>query len=90
MTLFAAFTDLTSAVAIANFASLFYYAIANYAALKIDKPRYPRVIPIIGLLTCILLLLFLTPAAWIIGSLTLVIGVVYYLAIKKRIRTVVT
>jgi len=87
MTLFAAFTDLTSAVAIANFASLFYYAIANYAALKIDKPRYPRVIPIIGLLTCILLLLFLTPAAWIIGSLTLIIGVVYYLAIKKRIKT---
>jgi APA family basic amino acid/polyamine antiporter len=87
MTLFAAFTDLTSAVAIANFASLFYYAIANYAALKIDKPRYPKIIPIIGLITCILLLFFLTPAAWIISSLAIVIGVVYYLVIKKRIKT---
>jgi len=90
MTLFAAFTDLTSAVAIANFASLFYYAVANYAALKIDKPRYPKIIPIIGLLTCILLLFFLTPAAWIIGSLSIVIGLVYYLAIKKRIKTTVS
>ena len=87
MTLFAAFTDLTSAVAIANFASLFYYAIANYAALKIDKPRYPRIVPIVGLFTCILLLFFLTPAAWIIGSLSLVVGLVYYLGIKKRIKT---
>ena len=87
MTLFAAFTDLTSAVAIANFASLFYYAIANYAALKIDKPRYPRIVPIVGLLTCILLLFFLTPAAWIIGSLSLVVGLVYYLGIKKRNKT---
>jgi APA family basic amino acid/polyamine antiporter len=90
MTLFAAFTDLTSAVAIANFASLFYYAVANYAALKIDKPRYPKIIPIIGLLTCILLLFFLTPTAWIIGSLSIVIGLVYYLAIKKRIKTTVS
>jgi APA family basic amino acid/polyamine antiporter len=90
MTLFAAFTDLTSAVAIANFASLFYYAVANYAALKIDKPRYSKIIPIIGLLTCILLLFFLTPTAWIIGSLSIVIGLVYYLAIKKRIKTTVS
>jgi APA family basic amino acid/polyamine antiporter len=87
MTLFAAFTDLTNAIAISNFASLFYYAIANYAALKIDKPRYPKIIPIIGLLTCILLLFFLTPAAWIIGCLGLVVGLVYYLTIKKRIKT---
>ncbi len=84
MTLFAAFTDLTSAIAISNFASLFYYAIANYAALKIDKPRYPRIIPIVGLLTCILLLFFLTPVAWIIGCLALLVGLVYYFGIKKR------
>ena len=58
MTLFAAFTDLTSAVAIANFASLFYYAIANYAALKIDKPRYPRIIPIVGLLHLYIVVVF--------------------------------
>jgi basic amino acid/polyamine antiporter, APA family len=83
MTLFAAFTDLTSAVAISNFVSLFYYAIANYAALKIQNPSYPRIVPVIGLFSCILLLFFLTPAAWIIGSLSLVIGMVYYVRIAK-------
>lgn len=86
MMLFAAFTDLTSAVAISNFASLFYYAIANYAALKIDKPRYPRIIPIVGLFTCILLLFFLTPSAWIIGCLALFVGATYYSFKKKRLR----
>jgi basic amino acid/polyamine antiporter, APA family len=90
MTLFAAFTDLTSAIAISNFASLFYYAIANYAALKIDKPRYPRILPIVGLFTCILLLFFLTSAAWIIGCLSLVVGLVYYFGVKKRIKTTVS
>lgn len=37
MTIFAVFTDLTRAVAISNFASLLYYAIANYAALSLDN-----------------------------------------------------
>lgn len=31
-----------------------------------------------------MLLFFLTSAAWIIGSLTLFIGIIYYLAIKKK------
>jgi len=87
MTLFAAFTDLTSAVAISNFASLFYYAIANFAAMKIKKPSYPRIVPIIGLFSCILLLFFLTPIAWIIGAVSLGLGIVYYYSIKKRKKT---
>jgi len=89
MTLFAAFTDLTSAIAISNFSSLFYYAIANYAALKIKKPCYPRIVSIVGFFSCILLLFFLTPTAWIIGCLSLVIGLFYYLSIKKRKKPIV-
>jgi APA family basic amino acid/polyamine antiporter len=87
MTLFAAFTDLTSAVAISNFASLFYYAMANYAALKISKPSFPRIVPIIGLFSCLLLLFFLTPTAWIIGSLGLAIGILYYFGVKRKNNT---
>lgn len=89
MTLFAAFTDLTSAVAISNFVSLFYYAMANFAALKIKRPSYPRIVPIIGLFSCILLLFFLTPSAWIIGSLSILIGIVYYFRLKKRKNTAI-
>ncbi|HVQ00909.1 MAG TPA: amino acid permease [Candidatus Thermoplasmatota archaeon] len=90
MTLFAAFTDLTSAVAISNFASLFYYAIANYAALKIKNPSIPRVVPIVGLLSCLLLLFFLTPIAWIVGCLGLGIGVAYFYGIRKRRKATIT
>jgi APA family basic amino acid/polyamine antiporter len=78
MTIFAAFTDLLRAAAISNFASLLYYAIANYAALKIEKPVYPRIIPVLGLITCVMLLFFLARDAWIIGGLALLSGIVFY------------
>jgi APA family basic amino acid/polyamine antiporter len=78
MTIFAAFTDLMRAVAISNFASLLYYAIANYAALKLKKPVYPRIIPVLGLITTISLLFFLKMDAWIMGGLALLAGILYY------------
>ena len=84
MTLFAAFTDLTSAVAISNFASLFYYAMANYAALKIKNPSVPRVVPIVGLLSCIVLLFFLTTIAWVVGCVGLALGCLYFYGVRKR------
>jgi APA family basic amino acid/polyamine antiporter len=83
MTLFAAFTDILRAASISNFASLLYYAIANYAALKLEKPLYPRIISVLGLITCIALLLFLAQDAWIVGSAAIFAGVVYY-TIKNR------
>jgi len=83
MAIFAACTDILRAVAISNFASLLYYGIANYAALKLEKPRYPRSIPVLGLLSCSALLLFLARDAWILGSTAILAGVVYY-TIRKR------
>jgi len=53
MTIFAAFTDLTRAIAISNFASLLYYAIANYAASKAGKNHVSSYNPVIGLITCV-------------------------------------
>ncbi len=82
MTIFAVFTDLTRAIAISNFASLLYYAIANYAALKLEKPTYPRMVPVLGLITCILLLFFLARDAWIIGSIVILAGIAYYLLLR--------
>jgi APA family basic amino acid/polyamine antiporter len=87
MMVFAAVTDLTNAVAISNFVSLFYYAIANYAAFKVENPRYPRFVPLVGLLLCIMLLFFLTPTAWIVGILCLVVGLLYYVYNKKKEKT---
>ncbi len=78
MTIFAAFTDILQAASIANFAMLLYYVIANYAALRIEKPVYPRIIPALGLITSILLLFFLTSDAWVIGIIAILAGILFY------------
>jgi len=83
MAIFAACTDILRAVAISNFASLLYYGIANYAALKLEKPRYPRIVSVLGLISCIALLLFLARDAWIIGSTAILAGAIYYTIRKK-------
>jgi len=83
MVLLVLFFDLTGVVSVSTFGALFYYAITNAAALKlkIEKRRYHRLVPIVGLGTCVLLLvliLFFATHAWIIGCICLIAGAVYY------------
>ncbi len=83
------FFDLTGVVAISTFASLFYYALTNIAAfkLKIEQRRYSRLVPALGLSTCLVLLvfiLFVAPQAWIIGVMCLIVGAAYYGVRKTR------
>jgi len=85
MTLLVLFIDLTKVVAISTFALLFYYAMANVSALrlKVQKKIYPRIIPALGIATCLALLIFIlfaSPEAWIIGVTALMAGAVYYVA----------
>jgi APA family basic amino acid/polyamine antiporter len=88
MTLLALFIDLTRVVAISTFAMLFYYSLANISALKLKKENrtYPKIVPAIGTATCLILLafaLFASFQSWIIGTLTLLIGAIYYAAKQK-------
>ena len=81
------FFDLTGVVAVSTFGALFYYAFTNASALKLkaEKRRYHRLVPIVGLGTCIVLLafiLFAATQAWIIGGVCLIAGTVYYGANK--------
>ncbi|MEM3578015.1 MAG: amino acid permease [Candidatus Bathyarchaeia archaeon] len=87
MALLVLFVDLSSVVAISTFALLFYYAMANVSALKINVQGrlYLRVIPVLGVLTCAALavfILFVSPQAWIVGAAGLLAGMVYYFARK--------
>ena len=77
------FFDLTGVVAVSTFGALFYYALTNASALKLkpEKRRYHRLVPIVGLGTCIVLLafiLFAATQAWVIGGVCLIAGAVYY------------
>ena len=81
------FVDLTRVVAISTFALLFNYSITNIAAFKLkSKRKWHKVIPLLGLATCLMLLVFILLAssvAWAIGVVFLIIGAVYYTARKN-------
>jgi APA family basic amino acid/polyamine antiporter len=90
MALLALFVDLSSVVAISTFALLFYYAMANVSALKlkVQSRLYPRVIPVLGVITCVALavfILFASLQAWIIGVAGLMSGMIYHF-VRKRLR----
>ena len=82
-------TNLTPLVAISTFALLFNYSITNIAAFKLKrKGKWSKVLPLLGLSTCIMLLAFILLAstqAWIIGVVFLLAGTFYY-AIRKKLK----
>jgi APA family basic amino acid/polyamine antiporter len=78
--------DLTLVVAVSTFSMLVFYLIANIAAFKIpsENRHYSSVIPVIGTVSCIGLIGFLTTNSWIVGSIGLMMGIVWY-AVQRRI-----
>jgi len=88
MAILVLFVDLTHVVAISTFALVFNYSITNIAAYKLknDNKLVNKIMPLLGLATCILLLGFILLAsseAWIVGVAFLIAGTVYYVARKK-------
>jgi APA family basic amino acid/polyamine antiporter len=88
MAILVLFLDLTHVVAISTFALVFNYSITNIAAYKLKNGNklVNKVMPLLGLATCILLLAFILLAstdAWIVGVTFLIAGTVYYVAQKK-------
>lgn len=79
--------DLALVVAVSTFAMLMYYLIANVAALRLPQEhrRYPSWIAGIGALSCIGLIVFLSPNSWIIGSIGLLIGGTWFFFRRKTV-----
>ncbi len=93
MALLAFFVDLTGVVAVSTFALLFWYILVNLSAfrLKCEKRMCPKWLPILGLSTCLLLLvvvLFISPFAWIVGMISLFVGTIFYIA-KRSLKNFV-
>jgi basic amino acid/polyamine antiporter, APA family len=78
--------DLMLVVAVSTFASLIYYLFANIAAFRIPLQyrKYTPVIPVIGAVSCLGLIGFLTINSWIIGIIGLAMGIMWY-GIQRRI-----
>jgi basic amino acid/polyamine antiporter, APA family len=85
------FVDLTRVVAISTFALLFNYSITNISAFRMKlKLKLRRILPLLGLTTCLMLLVFIlfaSPEAWLVGIIFLFIGTIYYTVRKKRYTT---
>ncbi len=81
------FVDLKSVVAVSTFALLFNYSIANISAFNLKNgQKFGRIMPLLGVATCILLLVFIlfaTPEAWLVGVVFLVAGTIYYYMRRK-------
>jgi APA family basic amino acid/polyamine antiporter len=92
MALLVLFVDLTKVVAISTFATLFYYSIANVAALRLKAQNrlYPSIVPVLGLVTCLVLqvfIFFVSPQSLDLGIAGLLGGTIYYIAKKRSSRT---
>ena len=69
-------TDLLGAVGFSSFLVLWYYAVANLAALRLEanERRWPRFISVVGLAGCVILGLSLSLFTVVVGAGLLVIG----------------
>jgi APA family basic amino acid/polyamine antiporter len=90
MALLALFADLSRVVAVSSFGLLFFYTIANVSALrlKVKKRTYPKILPAVGAVSCVFMLgflLFASSQSWIIGTVCLIAGTIYYAA-KQKLR----
>ena len=87
------FVDLNRVVAISTFALVFNYTITNISAFKLKNGNGGRLqmfLPLLGLATCIMLLVFIlfaSPEVWIAGVVFLAIGTGYFLGKKKLIES---
>lgn len=80
--------DLRGSIAFSSVAVLTYYAIANAAALTLprDRRRLPMVLPVLGLVGCVVLAVALPVGAVVGGAIVLALGVIVRLATRLGCR----
>lgn len=83
--LVALFFDVTKAVAVGTFATLFNYSLANASALKlaVEREVSSRIVPLVGLLLCLFLLLFVQAGSLVAGLAFLLPGALFYFFRKR-------
>ncbi len=88
MILLVLLVDLNSVVAVSTFALLFWYIFANLSAfrLRVANRLFPRVLPVLGMATCITLLVMVfivAQLAWMLGVSFLIAGSTIYVVKGK-------
>ncbi|MEP6479014.1 MAG: APC family permease [Rhodoglobus sp.] len=77
--------DLRSAIGFSSFGVLLYYTVANIAAFSqpVDRRRYPRILPLIGVIGCLVLVATLPLGAIVVGLGVVFFGVGYRLITRR-------
>lgn len=80
VSILAATVDLRGAIGFSSFAVLVYYAVANASAWTLSpaEGRPPRIIPVLGLMGCVVVALALPLSSVFAGTCVLALGVVVY------------
>ncbi|OZC89051.1 amino acid permease [Rhodococcus sp. 06-412-2C] len=71
--------DLRDAIGFSSFGVLLYYLVANLSAYTQDAAnrRYPRALPVIGSIGCVVLIATLPVSSIVVGTIVVVLGVLY-------------
>ena len=78
--------DIRSSIAVSGVAVLTYYAVTNAAALTLtaEQRRWPRVIPVVGFIGCVVLIFSLPASALLGGLIVLGLGIVAGALARRR------
>ncbi|MGC8850910.1 MAG: APC family permease [Candidatus Micrarchaeia archaeon] len=77
--------DLFFVASVSSFAMLAYYGAANYSVLKLRHTRLPKLVPLLGLLSCAVLALSLPVQSIILGlAATFTAAVFYYCSCARK------
>jgi APA family basic amino acid/polyamine antiporter len=71
------------------FTVLVYYALTNLAALRLPvaERRTPRVVPVLGLVSCLGLTVWIEPEIWLAGVALIGVGLIWHGAARRLGRT---
>ena len=78
----AAVADLRAVIGFSSFGVLLYYAITNASAWTLSTRQ--RVVPAVGLVSCLLLAVLLPPLSVETGAAVIAVGVVLYVVRNRR------
>lgn len=80
VSILAATADLRGAIGFSSFAVLVYYAVTNASAWTLSpaEGRPPRIVPVLGLVGCVVIALALPPSSVLSGVAVLTVGIAIY------------
>ncbi|SMQ18242.1 amino acid/polyamine/organocation transporter, APC superfamily [Streptomyces sp. Ag82_O1-12] len=81
----AATVDVRGAIGFSSFGVLAYYAVANTSAWTLSSTSAARLVPVVGLVGCVVLAFSLPVVSVVVGAGVLVVGAVGY-AVRGRMR----